>query len=75
MRRLFIWFGLVVWLTACSNETQEYKTFIKKYGSETRTFCNGIFLMRETFLSPEAKAPVLELLNSNKCKRKNLVWK
>lgn len=48
----------------CSNESSEYRNFVKKYGSETRTFCDGEFLMRETFLSKDAKAPRLYLIDN-----------
>ena len=51
-------------------KSREYKNFIKKYGSESRTFCEGRFLMRETYMSPEAKSPQLSLINSQKCTHK-----
>ncbi len=50
-----------------SGETKEYKEFVAKYGTNTRTYCDGNFKMRETFLSPEASAPQEYLINSNEC--------
>jgi len=65
---LFIISASVIILTGCNKETKEYRQFVERYGSETRTFCDGAFLMRETFLSPEASAPQEYLINSNVCK-------
>ena len=60
---LIIEFMLIL---GCS-ETKEYNEFMKKYGSTTRTYCDGSFLMEETFISPEASSPRIRLINSNKC--------
>jgi hypothetical protein len=60
--------GLSVFiLNGCDHSTREYRDFVKKYGSNERYFCDGKFLMKEKFLSPEAKAPQLYLINSQKC--------
>jgi len=58
----------ILLIVNCSSESREYREFVTKYGSETRTYCDGLFLMRETFLSPQAQAPQEYLINSNKCK-------
>ncbi len=52
----------------CSSESKEYQTFVSKYKSDTRTYCDGNFKMRETFMSPQAHAPQEFLINSNDCK-------
>lgn len=54
--------------TACGEESKEYREFVKKYGSNTRTYCDDKgFLMRETFLSKQAKAPREYLIDSQEC--------
>ena len=50
-----------------NKESKEYREFVKKYNSNTRTFCKDGFKMRETFLSPKAKAPQVYLINSQDC--------
>ena len=67
MRLTFIF--LALFFTACSDESSEYKEFVEKYGSNTRTYCDGKFLMRETFLSKQAKAPQEYLINSQECNK------
>ena len=55
--------------TGCDTKTSEYNVFLEKYGSDTRIYCSeDNYLMRETFLSPEASAPQTYLINSQECK-------
>lgn len=69
---LFIGLGALL-ITGCLNSTGEYRKFVKTYGSETRTFCDGGFKMRETFISPKASKPVLSLINSQDCRNKQSI--
>ena len=66
--KIIIFSVIILLLNSCSGETKEYKEFVAKYGTNTRTYCDGNFKMRETFLSPEASAPQEYLINSNDCK-------
>ena len=60
---------LVLFFIGCSSETSEYRDFVQKYGSETRTYCDEKgFKMRETFMSREASAPQVFLINSQDCR-------
>ena len=54
-------------LIGCTNATKEYRDFVQKYGAETRTYCDGEFKMRETFLSKQAQKPQVYLINSQDC--------
>ncbi len=56
----------LLFFTGCQ-ETKEYREFVDKYHSETRTFCQDGFLMRETFVSPMASKPEQALINSDVC--------
>ena len=56
---------ILLMLNGC--ESSEYRAFVKQYGSNERTYCDGKFLIKEKFLSPEAKAPQIYLINSQKC--------
>jgi hypothetical protein len=58
----------VLFVSGCSKTSREYDEFVSKYGAETRVFCDDGFLMRETFLSKDAKAPQLYLINSQECR-------
>ena len=67
--KLLLGIGIVsIVLIGCSSSSKEYRDFYKKYNSNTRTYCKDGFKMRETFLSPEAKAPQVYLINSQECK-------
>ncbi len=70
MKTIMMACALVLMLMGCSKTSSEYDEFISKYGSDTRVFCDGVFLMRETYMSPKATAPQLMLINSQECKDK-----
>lgn len=60
-----------IFLVGCNfgdGETKEYKAFVKEHNSSKRQFCDEGFLMEEEFLSPQARAPIVRLVNSQKCK-------
>ena len=59
---------ILLLLVGCSSGTKEYRDFVQKYGSDTRTYCEDGFKMRETFMSREASAPQVFLINSHECK-------
>ena len=60
---------LVMLLVGCSEKpSKEYKEFVELNGASTRIYCEDGFTMRETFLTPEATAPQVYLINSQLCK-------
>ncbi len=66
MKKILLFLTLII-LIGCHRESREYSEFVETYGNTTRTFCEGNFKMRETFLSPEATKPQTALINSQDC--------
>ncbi len=60
---------IILTLNGCDNTSKEYKAFVKKYGSNTRVFCDKDgFKMRETFLYKNATSPREFLIDAPRCK-------
>lgn len=60
--------SILIVLSGCDGKSKEYKEFVETYGSETRTFCEDGFKMRERFVSEKAIYPQRYLINSQECK-------
>lgn len=65
---LFVILLVQLFISCSSRPSREYKEFVETYGSDTRVFCDKMFLMRESFMSPQATQPQLYLINSQECK-------
>ncbi len=70
MRIILTIVAVALLLIGCSKTSSEYDEFVETYGADTRVFCDGGFMMRETYMSPKATAPQLSLINSQDCKEK-----
>jgi len=55
-------------MLSLNNCDSNYDIFVKQHGSNTRTFCQDGFKMRETFLDKASSKPQKYLINSQECK-------
>jgi len=61
-------FVCLVFLVGCNDlPSPEYKKFVETYNSNKRLYCDGTFLMEETFISIKSTKPRIRLINSNIC--------